>query len=452
MCNPSITVRKRDYFSTRTGDYSVDYANFLDSNPRGNKMKKFDNYSKCRALLAAVLLFSLVSGCGGKDPILGMGGDILVGTTNPAISAVNVCPDQAIAATFLVPSGSKMDPDSINKTTFTVTGPDGASVKAASVELAKGGVTAVFTPKSSLVHGDIYTATILGGADGVKDLASPANEMASNLIWTFEVGSASDCAATVDLGLAKPFGIAATAGVTNTPTVPLTHINGDVIMDPDQTCNAVNVDNAGGFGLCGGSAPTINGQVITNTFPDVTTSAAVKADLNAAYLSITPSAGPPAAGSLDGGTPIAAPTNMGAVAGSALVEGQNLFYPGVYTSITSIMITDDLTLDAQGDPNASFIFQSASTVGTAAGAPSPGAHTRILLINGASASNVWWQAGSSATLGLYTKFQGNILAAFDVTMETGSTSCGRLMAGAWVGGSGAFVFDSNVVSVPGNGC
>jgi hypothetical protein len=131
------------------------------------------------------------------------------------------------------------------------------------------------------------------------------------------------------------------------------------------------------------------------------------------------------------------------------VLGDNLFFPGVYQSLTSIMITGDLTLDAQGNPNAEFIFQSSSTVGTAAGAAPPGVRSRILLINGAKASNVWWQAGSDATLGLYSEFQGNILAAGDITMTTGATSCGRLMAGAWVGGSGAFVFDSNVVSVPG---
>ena len=117
------------------------------------------------------------------------------------------------------------------------------------------------------------------------------------------------------------------------------------------------------------------------------------------------------------------------------------------------MITDDITLDAQGDPNARFVFQSSSSLTTADGAPSPGAHARILLINGAKASNVWWQVASSATLGLYTEFNGNILAAIDITMKTGATSCGRLMAGAWVGvpgGMGAFIFDSNVVSVPGH--
>jgi hypothetical protein len=132
--------------------------------------------------------------------------------------------------------------------------------------------------------------------------------------------------------------------------------------------------------------------------------------------------------------------------------GDNYFTPGVYISGTSILISDDIELDGLGDPNAVFVFQSASTLTTADGAPSPGAHTRILLTGGTKASNVWWQVGSSATLGLYTDFKGNVLAAYDITMNTGATSCGRLMAGAWVGGDGAFVFDSNIVSVPGNGC
>jgi hypothetical protein len=265
-------------------------------------------------------------------------------------------------------------------------------------------------------------------------------------------GSGSGPVIVINLGLATPFAIAATAGVTNTPTLPITHINGDVVLMPNQTCNAVVVDNAGGFGLCDGEPPTISGRVITSSYPDTTTASAIKADLNAAFLSITPLAGPPAVGSLGGGTAIAAPTTLGDVAGSALVLGDNWFTPGVYTSITSILITGDITLDGQGDPNAIFIFQSASSLTTADGAPSPGAHARILLTNGVKASNVWWQVGSSATIGLYAEFQGNILAAFSITMKTGSTACGRSMAGAWVGGAGAYVFDSNVVSVPGNGC
>jgi hypothetical protein len=256
-------------------------------------------------------------------------------------------------------------------------------------------------------------------------------------------GGPGPAGAGPNLGTAAPFGIAATAGVTNTPTAPISHINGNVILDPNATCNAVALDGAGGFGLCGGSPPTINGTVISSLFDPGGTRATVRADMNAAFLSITPPAGPPAAGSRGGATNLPAGTTLGAPTGSALVQGDNLFVPGIYQSITSILITGDLTLDAQGNGNAVFIFQSSSTVGLAN-------NSRILLVNGAKASNVYWQAASSATLGTNSIWQGNIFASASITMNTGATSCGRLFAGAWVGGGGAFVFDSNVVSVPGN--
>ena len=251
---------------------------------------------------------------------------------------------------------------------------------------------------------------------------------------------------------AAPFGIAATAGVTNTGTAPNTTINGNVVLEPvaGAICNNVAVDIAGGFGPCGGFPPTLGGTskvFSANYDPAPSIVATVKSDLQAAFLKITPPAGPPAAGSLGGATNLPAGTTLGAVPGSAPVVGDNLFFPGVYQSLTSIMITGDLTLDAQGNPNAVFVFQSSSTLGTADGSAPPVPHTRILLVNGAKASNVWWQAGSSVTLGLYSEFQGNILAAASITMKTGSTSCGRLLAGAFT--AGAFVFDANVVSVPG---
>ncbi len=157
--------------------------------------------------------------------------------------------------------------------------------------------------------------------------------------------------------------------------------------------------------------------------------------MRAAYLDLTPA-------NMPGATPIAAPTTLGgSPPPAALVEGVNLFYPGVYQSITSILISGELTLDAQGDPNASFVFQSASTIGTGPG-------TTILLAGNAKASNVWWQAGSDATVDTNSIWQGNILAYRDVTMKTGATSCGRFFAGAFT--DGAFTFDENRVSVPGD--
>jgi len=363
-------------------------------------------------------------------------------STVPPDDATDVPIDALITATF----SEAMAPATISTLTFTLY--DGLTPITGIVTYV--GATATFTPDANLDYDTEYTATVTSGAE---DLAG--NPLVGGAVpnpWTFRTAAELLPVIIVDMGLATTFAIAATAGVTNTITAPITHINGDVVLDPVQTCNAVTVDNAGGFGLCNGMAPTISGQVITNLYPDTTTSAAIKADLNAAFLSITPLAGPPAVGSLGGGTPLAAPTTLGAVAGSPLVLGDNWFPAGVYTSTTSILIAGDITLDGEGDPNAIFIFQSASTLTTGDGAPSPGARTRILLVNGAKASNVWWQVASQATIGLYSEFQGNILAAFSITMATGATACGRSMAGAWVGGAGAFIFDSNVVSVPGNGC
>lgn len=367
---------------------------------------------------------------------------------NPAQGATLVCLNKTINATF----SEAMNSGSISTLTYTLAPTANLAAPVAGV-VAYDPLTniASFNPDANLTASTNYTATIKGGASGVKDLAG--NALAVDKVWTFDTGTTL-CLAPVNMGTASTFGIAAHFGVTNTPTVPLTHIEGDVILDPvtSAICNSVAIDAAGGFGLCGGSPPTINGTVISQLYDPAGTRATVIADLNAAFLSITPPAGPPAAGSLGSPTNLPAGTTLGAPTGSALVQGDNYFTPGLYQSLTSIMVTGDLTLDAQGDANAVFVFQSSSSIGMAAGAAPPGVHSRIILTGGAKASNVWWQAASDATLGLYSEFQGNILAARDITMLTGATSCGRLMAGAWVGvaaGTGTFIFDSNIVSVPG---
>jgi hypothetical protein len=276
---------------------------------------------------------------------------------------------------------------------------------------------------------------ILGGGAGAGAGSGPAGVTTASI-----------------LGTAAPLGLSATAGLTT--AISSSTVNGDVLLDPLAQCNSTAVPNNGAIGSCAptGFAPTINGFVISSAFSTGYNLATVKADLNAGFLKLTPPAGPPAAGSLGGATNLPAGTTLGAASGSALVLGDNLFYPGVYQSLTSIMVTGDLTLDAQGNPDAVFVFQSSSTVGTAPGASGgPGTHTRILLVNGAKASNVWWVPASSATIDTFSEFQGNIIAAFSITLNQGAVSCGRMMAGAWVGGGGALTLGgANVVSVPGN--
>lgn len=94
---------------------------------------------------------------------------------------------------------------------------------------------------------------------------------------------------------------------------------------------------------------------------------------------------------------------------------------GVYHEPSSLGITGTLTLDAQGNPDAVWIFQAGSTLITASS-------SRVALTNGAQARNVFWQVGTSATLGTYSTFKGTILAQTDITMTTGATMEGRALA------------------------
>ncbi|MCD6727587.1 MAG: DUF3494 domain-containing protein [Solirubrobacteraceae bacterium] len=107
---------------------------------------------------------------------------------------------------------------------------------------------------------------------------------------------------------------------------------------------------------------------------------------------------------------------------------------GVYTSATSLGLSGDLTLDGQGDPNAVFIFQAGSTLTTAAG-------SRVLITGGAQACNVFWQVGSSATIGSATSFTGSILALTSISLTTGATLDGRALAR-----NGAVTLDTNLIT------
>jgi hypothetical protein len=116
--------------------------------------------------------------------------------------------------------------------------------------------------------------------------------------------------------------------------------------------------------------------------------------------------------------------------------GGQILFPGVYMSTSSLGITGTLTLDAQGNPNAQFIFQIASTLTTATSSV-------VNLINGANPANVYWQVGSSATLGTTSSFSGNILALASISLGTGAVLNGRALAR-----TGAVTLLSNPVTSP----
>jgi hypothetical protein len=206
---------------------------------------------------------------------------------------------------------------------------------------------------------------------------------------------ASAAVMPVPLGTAASFVVLAGAGVTNTgPTT----LNGDLGTFPTPS-------------VTGAGSMTITG---TNHAGDAVTQGAKDA-LVTAYNNAA-GQGP--------ATPIAAD-----------LAGQTLA-PGVYNSASSIGLTGALTLNGGGDPRAVFVFQAGSTLTTASA-------SQVLLVNGAQACNVFWQVGSSATLGTGSVFRGSILALTDITVTTAATLEGRVLAR-----TGAVTLDTNPITRP----
>src|SRR4029077_16088722 len=101
--------------------------------------------------------------------------------------------------------------------------------------------------------------------------------------------------------------------------------------------------------------------------------------------------------------------------------GNRTLTAGAYRYTSSAQLTGPLTLDAQGDPNAQFVFEIAAELTTAPA-------SSVALINGASPCNVFWQVGSSATLDTTTAFQGNLMALTSISLNNGASVIGRVLA------------------------
>ncbi len=206
----------------------------------------------------------------------------------------------------------------------------------------------------------------------------------------------ADAAQTpVGLGTAGSFAILAGSGITNTgPTT----VNGDVGTYPTPSES-------------GTASMTITG---TNHDGDAVTQGA-KTDLVTAYNTAA------------GESPATAvPADLG---------GQTLS-PGTYNSASSLGLTGSVTLNGGGNANAQFVFQAGSTLVTSS-------TSSVNLINGAQACNVFWQVGSSATLGTGSTFRGTILALTSITVTTGTTINGRLLAR-----NGAVTLDTDTITSP----
>jgi hypothetical protein len=101
--------------------------------------------------------------------------------------------------------------------------------------------------------------------------------------------------------------------------------------------------------------------------------------------------------------------------------GERKLGPGIYRYNAAALLTGALTLDAEGDPDAQFVFKIGSQLTTESA-------SSVLLVNGASPCNVYWQVGSSADIGTTTAFQGSLMALTSISLKDGATVLGRMLA------------------------
>jgi hypothetical protein len=350
--------------------------------------------------IPAFLLAVLVVGCSDPDKNAGAGnpGDPLTPPTVTSVTPLDASPSVCSTTALITATFSKaMNPATINSpaTTFTLTS-GGANVSG-QVTYNSSTNIATFTPSGSLAPSATFTATITTGA---KDTFG--NALAANKVWTFT--TSATCPAppgAIALGAACSFGIlGATPSVTNTG---LTTVSGDVGISPAASIVGFPPGTLTGTQHAGdGVAATAQGNLTT------------------AYNNAAAAAG-------------------GAVL-TADIGGQTLV-PGVYKTTSAqptLGITGDLTLSGNGV----YIFQIVSSLTTAAGSPSVPA-SRVILSGGAVAHDVFWQVGSSATLGTYSTFAGTIMANASITLGTGATLNGRALAE-----NGKVTLDTNPVTVP----
>ena len=345
-------------------------------------------------------------------------------STDPQNNATNVVLNKTVTANF----NMQMDPLTLNNATFTLY--QGASPVAGIVTYS--GTTASFNPTGDLIAELTYTATITTGAMNLT-----GTPLENDFIWSFTT-TAEVVPIIIDLGTASIFGaFGGNAGITNQGLN--TVINGAI-----STTAASTLVTGFHDGMTGDvyTETPLNAGLVTNgiftapPFPGTATSEAIAIqgllDATDAYNSISPASMP---GGIDPGA--------GELGGLTLA-------PGIYMSASGTFNISNgpLTLDAQGDPNATWVFQTAA--GLTVGIAGPTGARSIVLINGASPSNVFWYVGSAATIngaggGIMV---GTIISTAGVTFSTPGNAVQTVLNGRAISLVASVTMVNTTINVP----
>jgi hypothetical protein len=311
--------------------------------------------------------------------------------TAPQVSLVgplNGATAVALSRTVSITFSEAMSPATINATSIVLS--QGTTLISGAVTYNGNTGVAVFTPAVNL---DINNGYLLTVTTQATDLAG--NALAVNKVSRFTTGQNQHT--TVALGAAGTFTILAGSTVTSTGFAV---VNGDLGLSP-------------GTSVTGFPPAILTGTSHVNN----PTSAQAQLDLTTAYND-------------------AAGRTLAPVVVAGNIGGQT-FGPGLYKSTSTLAISSgNVTLDAQGDPDAIFIFQIASAFSVTSG-------RQVFLINGAVPANVFWQVGTSATFETTSVFKGIILADQSISFDTGATLDGRALARI-----GAVSLDANTITRP----
>jgi len=331
----------------------------------------------------------------------------------PANLATGVAVNRAVHATF----SEAMDPVTLSTATFTVQASGSPSnTLAGTVSYDPLAHIATFSPSSNLAVSTAYTATLTTGATDLAGIPLTANK-----VWTFTTAATTVIPPVVSLLSVAPLGAAGGTGVTSCGN---TLINGDVSTTSASTLIKGLTDGLGNAYTIAGCPGVVNGKVYT----------APPAPGDASSMTVATQAQTDAQTAFDATSTASMPGGIT----QAAELGALTLAPGVYTSGTSFGITTvDLTLDAQGDPNAVWVFQSPSTLTVGSG-------VKVVLTNGAQPKNIFWHVGSAATINAGAQMKGTILAFSGVSMGTGATLDGRAIS--LVGGPVTLL--SNIINVP----